>query len=509
MSQIIEEQNPLGTERIGKLIPKFAIPSIISMVVSSLYNIVDQIFIGQGVGMLGNAATNIAFPVTIICTATALLLGIGSASNYNLASGEGEPEKASAIAGTGLSVIVMSGVVITVVILIFLDPLLQLFGVTPDILPYAQDYVGITAFGLPFYILINGGTQLIRADRSPTYSMVCMLTGTILNTILDPLFIFVFDWGIQGAAAATVIGQFVSGMLVIVYFLKFQKMKITRKLLIPKLCYLKLIASLGMASFINQIALAVVQIVMNNTLRYYGAASVYGTEIPKLCYLKLIASLGMASFINQIALAVVQIVMNNTLRYYGAASVYGTEIPLACVGVIAKVNMIFISICIGLSQGCQPIWGFNYGAKAYERVKETYKRAFQISALVGGCFFICFQIFPRTIVSIFGSGSELYFDFAEKYFRIFMFMTFANGLQPISSGFFTSIGKAKLGIFTSLTRQVMFLIPLILIFSLFFGINGVMYAGPIADLAAAVVAISFAVRELKKMKNENKNCLSV
>ena len=160
----------------------------------------------------------------------------------------------------------------------------------------------------------------------------------------------------------------------------------------------------------------------------------------------------MASFINQIALAVVQIVMNNTLRYYGAASVYGTEIPLACVGVIAKVNMIFISICIGLSQGCQPIWGFNYGAKAYERVKETYKRAFQI---------------------------------------------------------FTSIGKAKLGIFTSLTRQVMFLIPLILIFPLFFGINGVMYAGPIADLAAAVVAISFAVRELKKMKNENKNCLSV
>lgn len=398
MTQIMEEQNPLGTERIGKLIPKFAIPSIISMVVSSLYNIVDQIFIGQGVGMLGNAATNIAFPVTIICTATALLLGIGSASNYNLASGEGEQEKASAIAGTGLSVIVMSGVVITVVVLIF----------------------------------------------------------------LDPLFIFVFDWGIQGAAAATVIGQFVSGMLVIVYFLKFQKMKITRKLLIPKLCYLKLIASLGMASFINQIALAVVQIVMNNTLRYYGAASVYGTEI-----------------------------------------------PLACVGVIAKVNMIFISICIGLSQGCQPIWGFNYGAKAYGRVKETYKRAFQISALVGGCFFICFQIFPRTIVSIFGSGSELYFDFAEKYFRFFMFMTFANGLQPISSGFFTSIGKAKLGIFTSLTRQVMFLIPLILIFPLFFGINGVMYAGPIADLAAAVVAISFAVRELKKMKNENKNCLSV
>lgn len=462
MKQIAEEQNPLATEKIGKLIPKFAIPAIISMVVSSLYNIVDQIFIGQGVGMLGNAATNIAFPVTIISTATALLLGIGSASNYNLASGEGEPEKAAAIAGTGLSMLGISGMVIAVSVLIFLDPLLHLFGATKEILPYAQDYVGITAFGLPFFVLTNGGNQLIRADRSPTYSMVCMLSGTILNTILDPLFIFGFHWGIKGAAAATVIGQIVSGLMVIVYFLKYQKMNLTRALLAPKLTYLKLIASLGMASCINQIALAAVQIVMNNTLRHYGAASVYGTEI-----------------------------------------------PLACAGVIAKVNMIFISICIGISQGCQPIWGFNYGAKAYGRVKETYRRAFQTGVGVGIFFFLCFQMFPKPIVSIFGNGSRLYYQFAEQYFRIFMFMTFANGLQPISSGFFASIGKAKLGIFTSLTRQVLFLIPLILIFPVFFGIDGIMYAGPIADLAAALTAITFAVHELKKMKNKNRNCLSV
>ena len=447
--------NPLATERIEKLIAKFAIPAIISMLVSSLYNIVDQIFIGQGVGMLGNAATNIAFPISIICTATALLLGIGSASNFNLKSGAGESEEASKIVGTGLAMLVICGVIIAVVVLFFLDPLLQLFGVTPDVLPYAQDYTGITAFGIPFLILTTGGNHLIRADRSPTYSMACMLTGAIINTILDPLFIFGFHWGIKGAAWATIIGQIISGILVIVYFLRFRKLELNWSMLRPKGKYLRAIVSLGMASCINQIAMAIVQIVMNNTLRHYGAESMYGTDI-----------------------------------------------PLACVGVISKVNMVFMAICIGISQGCQPIWGFNYGAGQYDRVKQTYKKAFQISLTIGIIFFLCFQLFPRQLVSIFGTGSEEYFRFAERYFRIFMFMTFINGIQPMSSGFFTSIGKAKLGIVVSLTRQIIFLLPLILIFPLFMGIDGVMYAGPIADGAAAVVAIGYSVRELKKFRED-------
>ena len=189
-------ENPLAVEKIGKLIARFAIPAIISMLVSSLYNIVDQIFIGQGVGMLGNAATNIAFPVSIICTATALLLGIGSSSNFNLESGAGNKEKASRIVGTGLAMLVICGIVIAGVVLLFLDPLLELFGVTPEVLPFAQDYTGITAFGIPFLILTTGGNHLIRADRSPTYSMACMLTGAIINTVLDPLFIFGFHLGI-------------------------------------------------------------------------------------------------------------------------------------------------------------------------------------------------------------------------------------------------------------------------------------------------------------------------
>lgn len=448
--------NPLATEKEEKLILKFAIPAIISMLVSSLYNIVDQIFIGQGVGMLGNAATNIAFPISVLCTATALLFGIGSASNFNLESGRGNTKKATEIAGCGLFMLAMCGTLIAVIVILFLDPLLHLFGVTPDVFPYAQDYAGITALGAPFLVFTTGGNHLIRADRSPTYSMTCMLTGAIINTILDPLFIFVFHWGIEGAAWATVIGQVASGIIVMVYFLRFRKMELTWKMFRPRARYIRSIVSLGMASGINQIAIAAVQIIMNNTLKHYGALSEYGPDI-----------------------------------------------PLACVGVVSKVNMLFMAICIGTSQGCQPIWGFNYGAGFYDRVKKTYKRAFQTCLTVGIIFFLCFQLFPRPIISLFGSGEELYFQFAERYFKIFMFMTFMNGIQPMSSGFFTSIGKAKLGIVVSLTRQVIFLIPLVLIFPMFMGIDGVMYAGPIADAAAAFVAITFAVKEHKKM-TENK-----
>ena len=452
-TNISQEQNPLGTAPVGGLIGKFAIPAIISMLVSALYNIVDQIFIGQGVGMLGNAATNVAFPVTTIATALALLLGIGGASNYNLEMGAGREKKASSIAGTALSTLVITGAILAVAVLLFLRPLLSLFGATTDVMPYAVDYLGITAVGLPFYALSIGGNHIVRADRSPTYSMTCVLTGAIINTILDPLFIFGFGWGIKGAAWATVIGQVVSGILVVIYFGKFRKMYLEMSMLKPS----------------------------------------------SEC-LKAIISLGMASCINQIAMAVVQIVLNNSLRYYGGLSVYGSDIPIACVGVISKVNQVFMAICIGISQGCQPIWGFNYGAKKYDRVRLAYRYSVTACTVIATIFFLCFQLFPHQIVSIFGTGSDLYFQFAERYLKIFMFMTFANGIQPMSSGFFTSIGKAKLGIVMSLTRQVLFLLPLIIIFSLILGIDGVMYAGPIADAAAFVLAILFARRELVAMK---------
>ena len=438
-----QAENPLGTAPVGSLITKFAIPAIISMLVSALYNIVDQIFIGQGVGMLGNAATNIAFPVTIISTAAALLLGIGSASNYNLEMGAGNEKKASSIAGTGLSTLIISGTILSVIVLLFLKPLLHFFGGTPDVMPYAIDYIGITAIGL---------------HRSPTYSMACILAGAAINTILDPLFIFGFGWGIKGAAWATVIGQIVSGLLIIFYFSRLRKMYLDHSMLIPKARNLSAIFSLGMASCINQVAIAAVQIVMNNTLRHYGALSAYGSDI-----------------------------------------------PIACAGIISKVNQVFMAICIGISQGSQPILGFNYGAEKYSRVRQTYRYSVTLCTVIATIFFICFQFFPHQIVGIFGNGSDLYFHFAEKYLRIFMLMTFANGIQPMSAGFFTSIGKARLGVIMSLTRQVLFLLPLIVIFPVFFGIDGVMYAGPIADTSAFVLAVVFARRELGVMKAAEQN----
>lgn len=447
--------NPLGSAPVGSLLAKFAIPAIVSMLVNALYNIVDQIFIGQGVGMLGNAATNIAFPVTTISTAAALLLGIGGASNYNLEMGAGNEHKASEIAGSALSTLVITGVSIAAVILIFLRPLLIFFGATDTVMPYATDYVSIIAIGLPFFTLSVGGNHLIRADRSPTYSMTCTLTGAVINTILDPLFIFGFKWGIKGGAWATVIGQIVSAFLVLLYFTKFRKMYLDRKMLKPQIHHLKAITSLGMASCINQIAIAAVQIVMNNILRYYGSISVYGSDI-----------------------------------------------PIACVGIVSKVNMVFLAICIGISQGAQPIWGFNYGARKFDRVRQTYKYSATACTIIAVIFFLCFQFFPHQIVGMFGGGSDLYFKFAENYLRIFMLLTFANGIQPMSAGFFTSIGKAGLGIIMSLTRQVIFLLPLVVIFPKFIGIDGVMYAGPIADAAAFVLAVAFARRELSQMKNE-------
>ena len=283
--------------------------------------------------------------------------------------------------------LVLSGIGIAVLTILFLQPLLHLFGGTTDVMPYAVEYVGITALGIPFFILTTGGNHLIRADRSPTYSMACMLTGAVINTILDPLFIFGFGWGIQGAAWATVLGQMVSGLLVIIYFMKLRKMNLTREMLRPHAAYLKVIASLGLASCINQIAMAAVQIAMNNTLRYYGDQSIYGSDI-----------------------------------------------PIACVGIISKVNQVFMAICIGIPQGCQPIWGFNYGAKEYGRVKKTYRYSVTLCTTVAVVFFLCFQFFPHQIVAVFGTGSDLYFQFAERYLKIFMLLTFVNGIEPMSSG---------------------------------------------------------------------------
>lgn len=444
-------KNPLGEEKTTKLLRQFAVPSIISMLVGSLYNIVDQFFIGRSVGELGNAATNIAFPLSIACVATALLFGIGGASAFNIAMGRGKKEKAVYYLGNSAVMQFGCGVVLGIVTLLFLEPMLKFFGSPDNVLGYAMEYTRITALGFPFLILATGGGHLIRADGRPQIAMVCNLTGAIINTILDALFVFVFQWGMVGAALATVIGQFCSGALTFWYLSHCKTVKIQKKHLVPS---------------------------KDNLGR--------------------IIALGTAPCSNQLSMLVVQIVMNKSLKYYGSHSVYGEAIPIACAGIITKVNQVFMAFIIGISQGLQPIVSFNYGAGKYKRVKSAYLQAITIGAVMAVLAFLLFQFAPRQIISIFGEGSEEYYQFAINYFHIFLFSTFINFMQPISSNFFTAIGKPGRGVFLSLTRQIIFLLPLLVIFPLLMGIDGIMYAGPIADFIAGVVAIGMVAAELKR-----------
>lgn len=450
-----ETNNPLGVQPVNRLLSQFAIPSIISMLVGSLYNIVDQFFIGQRVGELGNAATNIAFPLSTSCLALALLIGIGGSSAFNLAMGSGHEKRAVNIMGNAVVLLAGSGLVLSIITLLFLKPLLLFFGSPKSVLPYAMEYTKITAFGFPFLLLSTGGGHLIRADGRPRITMLCNLVGAVLNTILDALFVFGLNLGMSGAALATIIGQIVSGALAIGYLMHGKTFTIRRENL---------------------------RIKWENVTR--------------------IASLGMAPCSNQVAMMVVQIIMNQSLKHYGSHSIYGENIPIACAGIITKVNMIFMSFVIGLSQGLQPIASFNYGAGKKGRVKEAYIKAISIGAVLAVIAFLMFQFFPRQIISIFGDGSELYYQFAIRYFHVFLFFTFVNFMQPITSNFFTAIGKPKVGSFLALTRQILFLLPLILLFPLFLGIDGIMCAGPVADCLAAVVCFIMVYRELRNFNQK-------
>ncbi len=451
-----KENNPLGTEPVGRLMAKFAVPSIIAMLVGALYNIVDQLFIGQAVGTDGNAATNIAFPLSTMCISLALMFGIGGASCYNLSLGKGEKDKAPYYIGNSFTMLLVSGVVLTVIAELFLTPLLVFFGSPENVLPYAQEYVRITAFGFPFLILTGGGGHLIRADGSPGMTMICNIVGAASNTILDAVFVLGFGWGMAGAAVATVIGQFLSSSIVIWYVVfRFKSTKLRKEHFLPKLMHIGRVASIGLASFFNQIAMMVVQIVLNNSLKHYGSLSQFGDSI-----------------------------------------------PIACAGIIMKVNMIVFSFAIGLGQGSQPIESFNYGARQYDRVRKAYRLAAIASVVIATVSFIVFQVFPRQILSMFGDGTEEYFSFGESFFRIFLFFVPIVSLQPVTSTFFTSIGKPVKGIILSLTRQILFFLPLLVVLPLFIepGIYGVVYAGPAADLMSGIVTIIMALAEFSGMR---------
>lgn len=458
------KENPLGCAPIAQLMVKFAVPSIVAMLVGALYNIVDQFFIGQAVGKLGNAATNIAFPLSTSCIAIALLFGIGGASCFNLHMGRGDKEKAAYYIGNAAVMLFSCGLVLCIISQVFLMPLLKGFGAPQDVLPYAATYVRITSVGFPFLILTTGGGHLIRADGRPKIAMICNLTGAVVNTILDAVFVLKLNMGMAGAAYATIIGQILSAAIV-VWCLR----------------HYKTVPLLG----------------EHLKIRWSHAANARAV-CPN--YIREIASLGMASFFNQIAMMIVQIVMNNSLKYYGALSVYGDSTPLACAGIVMKVSQVFFSIVIGIGQGSQPIESFNYGAKKYERVREAYRLAMIAGGSISVLAFLLFQIVPRPILAMFGKGDETYYQFGVEFFRIFLFFIWLNFMQPITSTFFTSIGKPIKGIFLSMTRQILFLLPLLMLLPRFIGIKGILYAGPISDLMAGIAAVVMARVEFKEIR---------
>ena len=450
----MEQENIVGKEKIGKLIRKFSIPCIISMLVNSLYNIVDQIFIGQGVGYLGNGATNVVFPLVMRGLSFSLMFGDGASAYLSLKLGEKKKKEAEIGIGNGILLSTIVSIIFCIATLIFLPQLLKLFGCTENLKSYALTYGSIIAIGLPFSMIGITLNSIIRADGSPKYSMVTMVAGAILNTILDPIFIFVLHKGVEGAAIATVISQILTFVLNIAYVKRFKTIKITKDCL---------------------------------KLRV------------NVC--KKIATLGISSFITQMSIVCVMTAENNLLGKYGAESKFGAEIPITVLGIVMKINQILNSIIIGIAAGSQPILGYNYGAKKFDRVKQTLKIVLGSSVIISTAAFILFQTIPDKLIQIFGSGDENYMEFACLAFRTYLLLCIFNGVQIPSGIFFQAIGKSTKSAILSLSRQIVILIPSMIILSHIFGIMGVLAAGPVADGLAFILAAILLASEIKHLKN--------
>lgn len=452
----------LGKENINKLLISFAIPCVISMLINSVYNIVDQIFIGKGVGTLGNAATNVIFPLVIIFNAVAGLIGNGAAANLSLKLGEGKKEEGGKIVGSAVTVSIIFSIILSVIAYFFLPKLVYMFGCTKNVYQYAVDYGKIIILGAPFMIIYSALSQLIRADGSPKYSMVLLVVGAILNIILDPIFIFTFNMGVKGGAIATVIGQIVSFVMAILYLKKVKSVKLEKE------------------SFK----------VDKSITRTLG--------------------LGLSSFITQSTVLALFVFMNNMMTKYGALTKYGADIPLSVYGVISKINSLYISTILGISIGAQPIIGFNYGAGNYERVKETLRKVLTINLVVGLIFNIIFYLFPKEIVSIFITNSDpnykLFLEFAVIICHSFLLVMGLNFLEMTTSITVQSLGNVKKATMVSFIRQIILFIPIACFMAIYLhkGIYGVLNAGPIADAITFFIALVIFYSEYRKLSIKEK-----
>lgn len=448
----MDGENPLGVRPVKGLLFSFSIPAIISCLVNSVYNIVDQIFIGQGVGYLGNAATTIAFPLMTIIMAFATLIGSGGSAYAALRLGEGRKREALLTLNNLLVIAIGLGILLAATGLIFLKPILTLFGATETTMPYAIDYTSIVLMGVPFSVISIALSSMARTDGHPRMSMYGILIGAALNTVLDPIYIFVLDWGVKGAAIATITAQFVSTVVLCYYFLKKGRMRFTRRFMKP---------------------------------------------VGRVWYK--IFSLGISSGITALVACIMQVVMNNSLVYYGNQTEITGDVALSAMGIVMKIAMILASVCIGFGIGAQPILGFNLGAKKYARVRHTYLLAVSIatgSILIGWA--VC-QLAPHLVLSLFGKENQTFTDFAVRCLRIYLGGIFCAGFQIVSTNYFQATGQPLKASLLSMLRQLILLIPLLLILPLFFGLNGLLYAGPCADIGSAVIVALFILPEMRKL----------
>ena len=449
-----EHTDRFATEPIGKLIARFAIPCVISLLVNSLYNLVDQIFIGWGVGYIGNGATNVVFPITIVALSLSLMIGDGGAAYLSLKLGEGDMANAKKGVGNAITMVVVVSIVLTAIFLAFINPILDLFGVTDVLRPYALDYGWIIGPGLPFMMIPAALNSLIRADGSPKYAMLSMALGAVVNTIFDPIFIFVFHMGVSGAAIATVMGQVASFIFSAYYLLRFRSFRLEPSMLKPK---------------------------------------------RRICVN--ILTFGISSFITQFAITIVMALTNNLLSKYGAVSIYGSEIPLTATGIVMKVNQILISILVGIAVGAQPIIGYNYGARNFGRVRKTLDIALVASEIISIIAFLVFQFAPMSVVRIFGTEDALYNEFAVKAFRIFLMLCPLTGFQTVVAVYLQAVGKPVKSALLSLARQIIFFIPTALILPCLIGVEGVLWTGPVADGLAFLMSLAFIIYERGKLGN--------
>ena len=453
----MENSNYLGTEKEGKLLQKFAIPCICSLIISCLYNIVDQIFVGNGVGYLGNAATGVIFPITVVGWGLSLFFGDGAAAALSVSLGRGETKDIHRSVGSAVLGSFFSGVMVIAIAYLWGDGLLRLIGATDANIQMAHEYGVIIFAMMPLAMTQNTLASIIRADGSPRYAMMAMLTGAVINIIGDPVAIFALDMGIRGAAWATILGQFVSFLICVAYLRH------------PK------------------------------TFRM-GA----GSFRPSMALLKPVMALGTSSLLTQLSIVVITVVNNILLVKYGAVSVYGADIPLAAFVVIMKLFQIVLNVAIGIAAGAQPIVGYNYGAKNYDRVRELLKLMIKWTAIVGVVCIVLFEAVPGVFIRMFGSADDpVYFDFSVLCLRIYLSLILVTCVQKVCAIFLQSIGKAKAAAPLSVLRDVL-LIVFSLLLPVFMGVTGIFWAAPAADVLAIFVTAAFMVRVWKELGQEKK-----